>query len=112
MKYKIILLMSLSLGAGVGCTHLHLVDGPISKTEMPSGIKVGIGSQEVKEGDKVVVIKSVCKTAARGRVGQINQCFFENSGEARVVSVLGIDSAIVQPDEGVILDSSMRVEKR
>jgi hypothetical protein len=96
----------------IGCAHMHQVDGPVTKFEIPEGVKVGIGGKEVAEGEKVAVMKSVCKRVSRGRSGTLNQCHYEKAGEALVLKVLDHDSAIVRPDEGVKMDESMRVEKQ
>jgi hypothetical protein len=88
------------------------VEGPVVKSEIPEGVKVGIGGQEVAEGEKVAVMKSVCKTVNRNRGGSFNQCHYEKAGEALVLKILDHDAAIVRPDEGVKMDSSMRVEKQ
>jgi hypothetical protein len=105
----------LIVGAGgslIGCAHVHSVGSPIAKSEIPEGIQVGIGGQEVSEGEKVAVMKSVCKKVTRNRGGSFNQCHYEKAGEALVLKVLDHDSAIVRPDEGLQMDSSMRVEKQ
>jgi len=102
-----------ALGVGLtGCAHVHQVEGSVAKTELPEGVKVGIGGQEVNEGDKVAIMKSVCKMVTRPRLGRVNQCRFVKAGEALVLKVLDHDSAIVKPDEGVIMDNTMRVEKQ
>ncbi len=96
----------------VGCGHIHGVQGPVTKSEIPEGIQVGIGSQEVKPGDKVAIRKSVCKSVFKGgRVGRLNECHYEKIGEALVLKVLDHDSAVVKPDDGVKIEGDMMVEK-
>ena len=113
MKKTLCALIIAGAGAGlVGCAHLHKVDGPVAKSEIPEGIKVGIGGQEVAEGEKVAVMKSVCKTVSRNRGGSFNQCHDEKAGEATVLKVLDHDSAIIRPENGLLIDSSMKVEKQ
>lgn len=109
LKFSSTVLVVLALTTG--CAHIHNVDGPQEKSEIPEGVRVGIGGQEVKEGDKVAVLKSVCKSVSRGRAGKVNECHFQKSGEALVLKVLDHDSAIVRPDDGVKIESNMRVEK-
>jgi len=101
----------LILALSAGCAHIHKIDGPQAKSEIPEGIRVGIGGSEVKEGDKVAVMKSVCKSVSRGRAGKFNECHYQKSGEALVLKVLDHDSAIVRPDDGVKIEGDMRVEK-
>ncbi len=95
----------------VGCAHLHKVQGPQEKGEIPAGIQVGIGSSEVQDGDTVVVQKSTCKKVYRGRAGYMNECSYKSVGEAKVLKVLDHDSAIVEPIGGIAIDERMRVEK-
>lgn len=96
----------------VGCGHMHGVQGPVTKSEIPEGIQVGIGGKEVKPGDRVSVRKSVCKSVFKGgRVGRVNECSYEKVGEALVLKVLDHDSAIVKPDDGVKIEGDMTVEK-
>lgn len=110
------LVMSVLIGASVflsGCGHIHKVDGPIAKSEIPDGVRVGIGGTEVVEGDKVAVMKSICKRVRQGSKGlMVNQCRYEKVGQALVLKVLDHDSAVVQPDSGIVIEDSMRVEKQ
>lgn len=112
MKKSLLTIIAIGAAAGMmGCAHVHKVDGPQEKTEIPAGIKVGIGGSEVKDGETVRVLKSVCKKVNRNRGGSINQCNFQEVGKATVLKVIDHDSAIVEPIDGVAIDSSMRVEK-
>jgi hypothetical protein len=52
-----------------GCTHTHKVQGKEAKSEIPEGIRVAIGSKEVQEGDKVQVLRSVCRDVTRSAAG-------------------------------------------
>jgi hypothetical protein len=113
MSNNVVALIFISLGVGLsGCAHMHQVEGPVAKSEIPEGVKVGIGGQEIAEGEKVAVMKSVCKTVNRNRGGSFNQCHYEKAGEALVLKVLDHDSAIVRPDEGLKMENTMRVEKQ
>ncbi len=113
MKNVFLALVIAGFGFGViGCAHMHEVAGPVEKSEIPEGVKVGIGGKEVAEGEKVAVMKSVCKSVTRNRGGSFNQCHYAKVGEALVLKVLDHDSAIVRPDEGIKMDESMRVEKQ
>jgi len=113
MKAKIVLLSVLT-GAfwASGCAHTHSVQGPEQKSEIPEGVRVSIGSSEIKEGEKVDVLRSVCKKVRRPRRGSVNSCTDQKVGEARVLKVLDHDSAIVEPDQGLTMDTGMKVEKQ
>ena len=97
-----------------GCAHTHKVQGNEMKSEIPEGVRVGIGGQEVKEGDKVNVLRAVCETRSGvGKNGTSKRtCHDEKIGEAQVLKVLDHDSAIVRPDGGFAMDTSMKVEKQ
>ncbi len=111
-KIKFCSVALILIGFATGCAHIHEVGGVQEKAEIPEGTRVGIGGAEVKEGEKVAVMKSFCKKVNRNRGGSISQCSFQKVGEALVIKVLDHDSAIVRPDEGIQMDSSMRVEKQ
>lgn len=95
-----------------GCAHNHYVQGPEEKSEIPEGVRVAIGSTEVKEGEKVDVFRSVCKKVYRGRRGARTSCLDDKVGEARVLKVLDHDTAIVEPEQGLTMDTSMKVERK
>lgn len=107
-------LMSLIFSAfmAFGCAHTHSVQGNEQKSEIPEGVRVAIGSSEINEGDKVDVFRSVCKKVHRARGGTTNSCRDDKVGEARVLKVLDHDSAIVEPDQGLAMDTNMKVEKK
>lgn len=107
-------LLSLMLAAftAFGCAHTHSVQGNEQKSEIPEGVRVAIGSTEVKEGDKVDVLHSVCKQVRRHRGGTGTSCSDQKVGEALVLKVLDHDSAIVEPDQGLTMDTNMKVEKK
>lgn len=113
MKTKIILL-SILIGVfgASGCAHIHPVQGAEQKSEIPEGVRVSIGSSEVKEGEKVDVLRPVCKKVRRPRGGSKNSCKDQKVGEARILKVLDHDSAIVEPDQGLTMDTGMKVEKQ
>lgn len=94
------------------CSHIHKVDGPVQKSEIPEGVQVNIGGSEVKEGDKVSVLRSVCKEVPSDKAGTKDKCQSVKAGEALVLKVLDHDSAIVRPDKGVTIDKEMKVEKK
>lgn len=72
MKKSFLAIIAIGAAAGMmGCAHVHKVDGPQEKTEIPAGIKVGIGGSEVKDGETVRVLKSVCKKVNRNRGGDL-----------------------------------------
>lgn len=98
------------IGLLSGCAHTHRVEGPEVKSEIPEGIRVQIGSPEVKEGDRVSVMRSVCKQRTMGEKGSRRACTKDKIGEAKVVKVLDHDAAIVQPDAGLRIESGMSVE--
>ncbi len=110
--FTTILLVAATMILGAGCGHLHKVQGTETPSTIPEGVRVSIGSKEVKEGDKVDVMQSVCKQVSGPRVGTRNVCHSEKVGEAVVLKVLDHDSAIVQPQQTLIMDSKMSVEKQ
>lgn len=113
MKNILLVLVLVGFGIGsMGCAHVHQVEGSVAKSEIPEGVMVGIGGQEVSEGDKVSVMQSVCKMVNGPRVGKFKKCRYVRTGEALVLKVLDHDSAIVRPAEGMVMDNSMRVEKQ
>lgn len=113
MKKIIVVIVAFWSGVSlIGCTHVHTVNGPVARSEIPEGIQVNIGSKEVSEGDKVSVLKSVCKKVSRSGRGSSTKCHYQKIGEALVLKVLDHDSAIVRPDDGLTIESSMRVEKQ
>lgn len=101
----------LSFGLMSGCAHVHKVDGQQEKSEIPAGVRVGIGGKEVKEGDSVLVYKSVCKKVQKVRGGDYTSCNDQIAGKAVVLKVLDHDSAIVEPKDGLVIDTTMTVEK-
>ena len=94
-----------------GCSHTHQIYGSQAKTEIPEGIRVGIGGSEVKEGEKVNVLKTECQQVA-SRMGLRNSCIDKKIGEALVLRILDHDSAIIKPDFAMSIDSAMKVEKQ
>ncbi len=115
MKYKSKALILLTLLTSFGCAHSHPVDGPQEKSEIPAGIRVGIGGKEIKEGDKVSVFTTTCRrtvTPRRIQDGSLEQCTDNEVGTAIVLKVLDHDSAIVAPENDLVMDTSMKVEKQ
>lgn len=106
--HYVIVLLAIPLA--LGCGHAHKVDGPQGPVDVPAGVRVHIGSKEVKEGDRVGVFKSSCHERSNPNRGG-NECHDNKLGEATVLRILDHDSAIVQPDAGLAMDESMKVEK-
>lgn len=96
------------------CAHTHKVQGTQEKEEIPAGIRVGIGGKEIKEGDKVKVLKTECQTtqAASKRATSVKACKDIKVGEATVIKVLDHDSAIILPENNLQIDNTMKVEKQ
>lgn len=113
MVRKLAVLGVLGLGFGLsGCaTHNHRVEGTQARSEIPEGIRVGIGSKEVKEGERVSVLRSECTERSSARGGSRTSCTDVKVGEATVLKVLDHDTAVVRPDAGVTMDTKMKVEK-
>jgi hypothetical protein len=114
MNHKLgILVFAIALCGLSGCVHTHKVQGEEPKSEIPEGVRVGIGGKEVHDGDRVDVLRTVCKTkkhsGVRGRTERV--CHDQKLGEALVLKVLDHDSAIVQPQGGLVMDTTMKVEK-
>ncbi len=103
--------LPLILMLGAGCAHNHKVDGPQEKSEIPAGVRVSIGGKEVKEGDTLHVYKSECHSVDSNK-GMRKSCSDKEIGKAVVLKVLDHDSAIVEPQGGLAMDSSMKVEKK
>lgn len=114
MKSAFYVLSALVLLGSLGCAHpAHKVDGPQEKAEIPAGVRVGIGGKEVKEGDTLVVYKSSCHKVSRGaRAGKFTECHDKEIGTAVVLKLLDHDSAVIEPKNGLIMDTSMKVEKQ
>lgn len=104
--------MSFAAFMTFGCAHNHTVQGNEKKSEIPEGVRVAIGSTEVKEGEKVDVLRSVCKQVRRARGANGTSCTDQKVGEARILKILDHDSAIVAPDQGLTMDTNMKVEKK
>jgi hypothetical protein len=113
---KIFLVVVVATAASItsGCAHTHKVDGLQEKSEIPAGVKVGIGSSEIKEGSIVNVLKTSCEESAGSgrRGGNRKVCRDNKVGEATVLKVLDHDSAIVKPEASLQMDESMKVEKK
>lgn len=112
MKTQFILIASISI-LTLGCAHSHKVEGPQEESVIPAGMKVGIGSKEITDGDKVQILKTICqKVVGASKAGRTYQsCKTLKIGEAVVLKVLDHDSAIIKPDGDLIIDQTMKVEK-
>lgn len=114
MKSMFVVIGILVILGTVGCTHpAHKVDGPQEKAEIPAGVRVGIGGKEVKEGDTLAVYKTTCHKVSSfaERPRNNKECHDSQVGSAVVLKILDHDSAIVAPQNGLVLDTSMKVEK-
>lgn len=98
----------------ISCGHMHEIEKPEQANLRPAepGVQVGIGGKEVKAGDRLLVTKRSCVRRYKGRSGYRNECTYKPIGEAVVLSIIDEDSSMVQPDVGVTIDSSVRVEKK
>jgi hypothetical protein len=107
--------LMLALPFLVGCTHaMHKVEGSQPATDIPAGVRVAIGSAEVKEGDEVNLYNRSCKqrvSPARG--GNLDRTTCENLavGKAKVLKVLDHDAAIIAPLGDFKIDATTVVEK-
>lgn len=102
------------LGA-LGCAHsAHKVNGPQEQSEIPAGVRVAIGGTEVKEGDTLAVYETACHTTTTGeeRPRRKKECHDKQIGSAVVLKILDHDSAIVSPQNGLVMNNSMKVEKQ
>jgi hypothetical protein len=113
MKRGMFVLSLILCGELIGCVHTHSVHVAEPKSEIPAGFRVGIGSSEIREGDRVAVLKPNCKkVASGGRDAPRDFCVNKKIGEALVLKVLDHDSSIVAPQEGLKMDETMKVEKQ
>lgn len=112
MKTNLILIALFST-LTLSCAHTHKVHGPQEQEVIPAGIRVGIGGKEIKDGDKVQILRTVCqKIVGASKTGRTTQsCSTSKIGEATVLKVLDHDSAIIKPDQDLIIDTTMKVEK-
>lgn len=61
---------------GLGCAHYHKIEGREEKSEIPEGVRVNIGSSEVKAGDSVDVFKRKCvKNKMHHKGASAEKCF-------------------------------------
>lgn len=108
MKSFVAILFLLTLSA---CGHFHRVLEPKPTPLAPEGIKVKIGSKEVRAGDQVVVFKSICKSPSTTRGNAPQRCTQKTMGRAKVVEVLDEKTAVIEPIGEFKVDNSMNVEK-
>ena len=96
-----------------GCAHKHTITGNQDADVIPEGIRVSIGSPEVKDGDSVDILKRTCKKKFTGPRGGITTatCQLDKVGEALVLKVLDHDSAVIRPLVNAEITSDMIVEK-
>ena len=97
---------------GLGCAHYHKIEGREEKSEIPEGVRVNIGSSEVKAGDSVDVFKRKCvKNKMHHKGASAEKCTTTKIGEAVVTKILTSDVAIVSPQSGLTMEPDMYVEK-
>ncbi len=115
MKRKLTLPIVILAALQFSCSafHRHSIENLQPVDKIPEGVQVKIGSSEVNEGDRVSIFRKVCipRRAGHRPRGKTQSCSNKKVGEASVIKVLDHDSAIVQPDSGIIMDSTMLVEK-
>lgn len=113
MNKKIILIVTgLYACMLTGCGHVHRVQGEEQGSEIPAGVRVSIGSSEIKSGEYLDVFKSECKYVRKNRGPKQKTCKDKKVGEAQVLKVLDHDAAIVEPEKGLVMDASMKVERK
>ena len=95
----------------LACAHNHPVV-PLVPREFEGGeeIRVRIGINEVKLGDKVDVFRSDCPQGSEG-TGK-RKCTKTKIGEALVVRVINLDDSIVRLDPRISSDQVSHVEKK
>jgi hypothetical protein len=97
----------------IGCAHKHAITGSQGADVIPEGIRVGIGSAEIKDGDSVDILKRTCKQKFNNTRGGIttSTCQLDKVGEALVLKVLDHDSAVIRPTTKNEITPDMIVEK-
>lgn len=113
MKKFILFFMAASIAAfSFGCGHFHDVVGNEQKSEIPEGVRVKIGSPEVKEGDTVDIFKKMCpKNKPNPKIDQDDHpCNMQKVGTSKVIKVLTKDTAIINTPNFKI-ENDMTVEK-
>ena len=93
-----------------GCAHAHRVHGIQQAIEIPAGVRVGIGGNEVKVGERLNVYQSECTVNSFGEGKVRRECYDKKIGHAVVLKVLGPSTAIVDPENGLEMDNMMKVE--
>ena len=90
-----------------------MLGGQQAADVIPEGIRVAIGSAEIKDGDSVDILKRTCKQKFNNTRGGIttSTCQLDKVGEALVLKVLDHDSAVIRPTTKNEITSDMIVEK-
>lgn len=111
-KINLIMFIVLLSLANFGCAHYHKIVGNEEKSEIPEGVRVKIGSPEVKEGDSVDIFKKVCpKMKTNPKYEQDDHsCESQKVGSSKVLKILTKDTAIISAPTFSI-DKTMTVEK-
>tara|TARA_B110001454_G_scaffold122549_1_gene114421 strand:- start:16732 stop:17082 length:351 start_codon:yes stop_codon:yes gene_type:complete len=111
-KIKLVFLMLSVLAFNVGCAHYHKIMGTEQRSEIPEGVRVKIGSPEVKEGDSVDIFKKVCpKRKSNAKIEQVDHsCDSVKVGTSKVIKILTKDTAIIETPTFKV-EGEMTVEK-
>lgn len=110
---KLMSLIILTVSISFGCAHYHEVEGEEKKSEIPEGVRVNIGSTEVKEGDTVDIFKKKCPKVKQSSKFNPHDhpCNSQKVGSSTVIKVLTKDTAIIKVPAEFKVESDMTVEK-
>lgn len=112
MKMKL-LAVCMAIFSVSGCAHNHGVVGPATGGDGAEvGVKVRVGSKEVKEGEEVYVFESVCRPSSVRVSRETERCKYKRVGKATVRKVLDSSNAIVSSEEGLVLNENMTIRTR
>lgn len=115
LNTKNLRIVALALVAGTlsSCAHLHRdADKPETRTVTHS---VSISSPEIEVGEKLDILKDVCKSRTahfKGGTRDVMTCRHEKVGEATVVRVIDEKTSSVELDPGVEFNPSYKFEKK
>ncbi|MBX9766361.1 MAG: hypothetical protein K2X47_03740 [Bdellovibrionales bacterium] len=108
-----ICLSLLAVGSLVSCTHTSHVRGSVALKHSETEADVCLGKNEVKEGDEVVLFKSVCRPRIRGRDGaDAPSCHKHKLGEGKVLQVLDDHYSVIGVGPGVEFGEGAIVERK
>lgn len=110
--FSLLALFSGLLGS-VNCNHsVHPVTWPQPNLDIPNGVSVGIGGSEVYEGEKLIVLKSTCRSIAKAGPAKLTECVDREVGAAVVLKILSHETAVVEPLNGLVMNRSMIVKRQ